>query len=68
MPIPESVSVPYPPDADYNKQMYEVPGTKKPGQTGMYPPRRESPRRSLTVCAAHYRNSTRVPRVAIARY
>ena len=41
MPIPDSVCVPYPPDADYEKQMFELPGTKKPGQTGVYTSRRE---------------------------
>lgn len=36
MAIPDIVPVPYPPDADYSRQSYEVPGTKKPGQTGHY--------------------------------
>lgn len=36
MPIPEILPVPYPPDADYNRQSYEVPGTKRPGQTGAH--------------------------------
>ncbi|KAI0094019.1 acetyl-CoA synthetase-like protein [Irpex rosettiformis] len=34
MPIPKHIPVRYPKDADYANQAYEVPGTKKPGQTG----------------------------------
>lgn len=34
MPIPDLLPVPYPPDADYTRQAVEVPGTKRPGQTG----------------------------------
>ncbi|KIP09103.1 hypothetical protein PHLGIDRAFT_126556 [Phlebiopsis gigantea 11061_1 CR5-6] len=36
MPIPDTLPVPYPPDADYSRQSFEVPGTRKPGQTGHY--------------------------------
>ncbi|KAF7789543.1 hypothetical protein EIP86_000489 [Pleurotus ostreatoroseus] len=36
MPVPASLPVPMPPDSDYTKQSYEVPGTRRPGQTGHY--------------------------------
>jgi len=36
MPYPEVLPVAYPPDADYENQAYEVPGTKRSGQTGHY--------------------------------
>ncbi|OSX65186.1 hypothetical protein POSPLADRAFT_1065120 [Postia placenta MAD-698-R-SB12] len=31
-----NVEIPFPPDADYSRQSAEVPGTRKPGQTGHY--------------------------------
>lgn len=38
MPIPElNLPIHYPPDTDYTRQSYEVPGTKRPGQTGTCP-------------------------------
>ncbi|EKM55531.1 uncharacterized protein PHACADRAFT_256225 [Phanerochaete carnosa HHB-10118-sp] len=37
MPIPDVIPIPYSPDADHSRQSYEVPGTKKPGQTGAFP-------------------------------
>ncbi|KAI0705828.1 acetyl-CoA synthetase-like protein [Cytidiella melzeri] len=36
MPIPKNLPIFFPPDADYANQSYEVPGTKRPGQTGHY--------------------------------
>ncbi|KAJ3551143.1 hypothetical protein NM688_g4894 [Phlebia brevispora] len=36
MPIPPELPIPLPPSSDYHKQSYEVPGTKRPGQTGHY--------------------------------
>ena len=34
MPIPDLLPVPFPADADYTRQSFEIPGTRKPGQTG----------------------------------
>lgn len=43
--------VPQNPAADYKKQCVEVPGTKRPGQTGMTPyAARAMPALSLTYC------------------
>lgn len=63
MPIPEGLPRPFPPDADYTRQSFEVPGTRKPGQTGEYDVETRLSLDSdtdnvLCTCVGHYRNST----------
>jgi hypothetical protein len=37
MSSPSELLIPYPPDAVHKRQAFEVPGTRRPGQTGEFP-------------------------------
>jgi hypothetical protein len=60
MPLVNEKIVPWPAVKPYDKQAVTVPGTKRPGQTGMYNATIYSASTSTHIVSptAHYRNGT----------